>query len=51
VLFDHAPGEFCDIGFIEIVMDIKIGFLNAEQLPMSLDFVLNVIVIELASRI
>ena len=47
MLFDHASGQFRDIGLVEIVMDLEIGLLNVEELPVSLDFGLNVIVIEL----
>ena len=47
MLFDHASGQFRDISLVEIVMDLEIGLLNVEELPVSLDFGLNVIVIEL----
>jgi hypothetical protein len=49
VFFDHASGEFRDIGLVEIVMDLEIDLLNIQELPVSLDLVLNLIVIELGA--
>ena len=44
---DHAPHEFCDIGLIEIVRGLEIDFLNIQELPVSFDFIPDVIAIEL----
>ena len=47
VFLDHAPREFCDIGLIEIVRGLEIDFLNVQELPVSFDFIPDVIAIEL----
>ncbi len=44
---DHASREFRDIGLIEIIGRLQIDFLDVEELPMSFDFVANVVAIEL----
>jgi hypothetical protein len=47
VFLDHALRELRDIGLVEIVGGLEIDFLNVQELPVSLDFVANVIAIEL----
>jgi hypothetical protein len=47
VFLDHAARELRDIGLVEIVGGLEIDFLNVEELPVSLDFVADVVAIEL----
>jgi hypothetical protein len=47
VLLDHAARKLRDIGLVKIIGRLEIDFLNVEELSVSLDFVANVVTIEL----
>ena len=49
VFLDHAACEFRDIRLIEVIGRLQIDFLDVEQLPVSFDFVANVVAIEFGS--